>query len=92
MLSEWTTILVIATDGGDGTPTENDGLNLGTLGGTFAGTGTALAETGQESMVDTMLVLASDHSHGVGLPIDLPRTYDQEQLTGSRVPLTSVML
>ncbi len=50
------------------------------------------AEMGYEPQGDTMLILASDHSHGVALPIDLARAYDQEQLIGDIVPLASVML
>ncbi len=50
------------------------------------------ADMGYEPVEDTMLVLASDHSHGVALPLDLSRTYDQEQLIGEIVPLASVML
>jgi len=50
------------------------------------------ADMGYEPLEDTMLVLASDHSHGVALPIDLSQTYDQEQLIESIVPLASVVL
>lgn len=50
------------------------------------------ADMGYEPLGDRMLVLASDHSHGVALPIDLSRTYDQEQLIESIVPLASVVL
>ncbi len=50
------------------------------------------AEMGYEPQEETMLILASDHSHGVALPIDLARTYDQEQLIGALIPLASVTL
>ncbi len=50
------------------------------------------AEMGFEPIEDTMLVLASDHSHGVALPIDLSRAYDQEQLIEAIVPLAAVSL
>ena len=50
------------------------------------------ADMGYEFQEDTMLILASDHSHGVALPIDLTRTYDQEQLIESIIPLASVTL
>ncbi len=50
------------------------------------------ADMGYESFGETMLVLASDHAHGVALPIDLARTYDQEQLIESLVPLASVRI
>lgn len=50
------------------------------------------ADMGYEPFGDTMLVLASDHAHGVALPVDLSRTYDQEKLIESLVPLASVTL
>lgn len=50
------------------------------------------AEMGYEPQGENMLILASDHSHGVALPLDLSRAYDQEQLIGDIVPLASVML
>jgi Calcineurin-like phosphoesterase len=50
------------------------------------------AEMGFEPVADTMLVLASDHSHGVALPIDLSRAYDQEQLIEAIIPLAAVTL
>lgn len=50
------------------------------------------AEMGFEPLGDTMLVLASDHNHGVALPIDLSRPYDQEQLIEAVIPLASVAL
>lgn len=50
------------------------------------------ADMGYEMQEETMLILASDHSHGVALPIDLARTYDQEQLIGAIIPLASVTL
>ncbi|GAB4108021.1 MAG: hypothetical protein Kow00105_13490 [Phycisphaeraceae bacterium] len=50
------------------------------------------AEMGYEPLGDTMLILASDHSHGVALPIDLARSYDQEQMINEIVPLASVTL
>ena len=50
------------------------------------------AEMGFEPIGETMLVLASDHNHGVALPIDLSRTYDQEQLIEAIIPLAGVTL
>jgi hypothetical protein len=50
------------------------------------------AEMGFEPIEDTMLILASDHSHGVALPIDLSREYDQEQLIEAIVPLAAIPL
>jgi len=48
------------------------------------------ADMGFEPQGDTMLILASNHNHGVALPIDLSRAYDQEQLIEAIVPLASV--
>jgi calcineurin-like phosphoesterase family protein len=50
------------------------------------------ADMGYEPQGETLLILASDHSHGVALPIDLARAYDQEQLIGAIIPLASVTL
>jgi hypothetical protein len=50
------------------------------------------AEMGFEPIEDTMLVLASDHNHGVAIPIDLSRKYDQEQLIEAIIPLASVTI
>ncbi len=50
------------------------------------------ADMGYEIQEDTMLILASDHNHGVALPIDLACTYDQEQLIEAIIPLASVTL
>ncbi len=50
------------------------------------------AEMGFEPIQDTMLVLASDHSHGVALPINLSRSYDQEQLIEAIIPLASIAI
>lgn len=50
------------------------------------------ADMGYEIQEDTMLILASDHNHGVALPIDLTRTYDQDQLIEAIIPLASVTL
>lgn len=50
------------------------------------------ADMGYEPFGENMLVLASDHAHGVALPVDLSRTYDQEQLIEALIPLASVTL
>lgn len=50
------------------------------------------ADMGFEPQGDNMLILASDHSHGVALPIDLSQSYDQEQLIEAIIPLASVVL
>ncbi len=50
------------------------------------------ADMGYEPQEDTMLILASNHSHGVALPIDLSRAYDQEQLIEAIVPLAAITM
>ena len=51
------------------------------------------AEMGYEPQGKTMLVLASDHDHGVALSIDLAcADYDQEKLIEQIVPLAAVVL
>src|SRR5690606_37420306 len=50
------------------------------------------AEMGYETEGQTMLVLASDHEHGVALPIDLGRTYTRDELVRQIVPLAAVVL
>jgi len=48
------------------------------------------AEMGYELCGDTMLILASDHEHGVALPIDLSRTYSRAELIDEIIPLAAV--
>lgn len=50
------------------------------------------AEMGYELEGQHILIINSDHSHGVALPIDLSETYDQEKLIECVVPLNSVSL
>lgn len=50
------------------------------------------AEMGYETEGDTILILASDHDHGVALPIDLSRRYTRDQLVEELVPLASVVM
>jgi hypothetical protein len=50
------------------------------------------AEMGYETQGQTMIILASDHSHGVALPIDLSKSYDQDALVARIVPLASVLV
>ncbi len=50
------------------------------------------AEMGHYVEGDTMIVLASDHSHGVALPIDLTRPYRLFDLVQTIKPLNAVML
>ncbi len=50
------------------------------------------AEMGYRAEGDHVLILNSDHDHGVGLPIDLAREYDQDDLVDAIVPLNAVRL
>jgi hypothetical protein len=49
-------------------------------------------EMGYDIQGTSMLVLASDHDHGMALPIDLSKKYDMDGLIGEMVPLASVVL
>ncbi|MEM9915208.1 MAG: hypothetical protein AAF911_09610 [Planctomycetota bacterium] len=48
------------------------------------------AEMGIESVADNTVIIASDHNHGVALPIDLSQTYSQFDLMKAAVPLAGV--
>ncbi len=48
------------------------------------------AEMGYECAGDTMLILNSDHSHGVALPIDLAQRYNRVELIDQIIPLAAV--
>lgn len=48
------------------------------------------ADMGFEEEGETMLILASNHEHGVALPIDLSRDYDRAALVKAIVPLAGV--
>lgn len=50
------------------------------------------AEMGYETQGQTMLILASNHAHGVALPIDLGRRYTRDELVEEIVPLAAVVL
>ncbi|MEX0654933.1 MAG: metallophosphoesterase [Phycisphaeraceae bacterium] len=50
------------------------------------------ADMGYEVEGDTMLVLNSDHEHGVALPINLAKTYTRDDLVMQIVPLAAVTL
>ena len=39
-----------------------------------------------------MLVLASDHGHGVCLPIDLTKTYQRDDLIDQIVPINGIKI
>ena len=55
-------------------------------------TGHQPADWGYEMPNDLLLILASDHDHGVCLPIDLAKDYTMESLIGQIVPLASIVL
>jgi len=48
------------------------------------------ADMGYETEADRILILNSDHEHGVALPIDLSRTYDLDALIEAIVPLAAI--
>ena len=50
------------------------------------------AEFGYELEGETMLVLASDHEHGVALPIDLARPMTRDELVAEILPLGAVLM
>lgn len=50
------------------------------------------AEMGTEPVADNTLILASDHNHGVALPLDLSKTYTRDQLMDAAIPLAGVTL
>ena len=50
------------------------------------------AEMGYETQGRSMLVIASEHNHGMALPIDLSTRYELNDLIDKLVPLASVML
>ncbi|MEO0514325.1 MAG: hypothetical protein AAF086_03410 [Planctomycetota bacterium] len=50
------------------------------------------AEMGTEPVADNTLILASDHNHGVALPIDLSTTPTRDQLLDAAIPLAGVTL
>ena len=50
------------------------------------------AEMGFEPVANNMIILASDHDHGVALPIDLAQHYEQDDLIDQIVPLASVVI
>ena len=50
------------------------------------------AEMGYFALGESMLVIGSDHDHGQGLPIDLARRYQRDDLVRELVPLASVVV
>ena len=53
-------------------------------------TGHQPAEMGYATEGSAILILASDHDHGVALPIDLTKRYTLQDLVDRIVPLASV--
>ena len=49
------------------------------------------ADMGYEIEGNLILILASDHEHGMVLPIDLSKKYDRDQLVGELLPLAGVL-
>jgi hypothetical protein len=50
------------------------------------------AEMGYEPEAETMLVIASDHDHGVALPIDLSDEPTRDDLIEQIIPLAAVVM
>ncbi len=50
------------------------------------------AMMGYEVEADSILILASDHNHGVAVPVELNRTYSRDELVELIVPLASIAL
>ncbi len=50
------------------------------------------ADMGFERQAESMLILASDHEHGMALPMRLNKTYTRDELVGELVPLASVVV
>jgi hypothetical protein len=53
-------------------------------------TGHQPAEMGYEMMTRSLMILASNHEHGMVLPIDLSKRYDMDKAVESLVPLAAV--
>ena len=50
------------------------------------------AEMGWEEKAKNILILNSDHSHGVCLPVDLSKTYERDDLIEKIVPINGIRL
>ncbi|MEM9020917.1 MAG: hypothetical protein AAGC44_10170 [Planctomycetota bacterium] len=50
------------------------------------------AEMGHEELWDDILILNSDHSHAVCLPINLKKSYTRDELSALAVPLNAIPL
>lgn len=49
-------------------------------------------DMGYEEQAQTMLIMASNHEHGMALPIDLSREYSRDDLVRALIPLAGVVL
>lgn len=49
------------------------------------------AEMGYEMMTPTLMILASNHEHGMALPLELGRRYNMDKLVESLIPLAAIM-
>ena len=49
------------------------------------------AEMGYELMTPTLMILASNHEHGMALPLELGRRYNMDKLVESLIPLAAIM-
>lgn len=50
------------------------------------------ADMGWEQKLPNLLVINSDHGHGMALPIDLDKEYDMDEMVNSVVPLAAIPL
>ncbi len=53
-------------------------------------TGHQPAEMGYELMTPTLMILASNHDHGMALPVDLGKRYDMDRLVEGLMPLAAI--
>ena len=53
-------------------------------------TGHQPAEMGYEMMTRSLMILASNHEHGMVLPIDLSKRYDMDKVMESLIPLAAL--
>ncbi len=53
-------------------------------------TGHQPAEMGYEMMTRTLMILASNHEHGMVVPIDLSKRYDMDKVVESLIPLAAL--
>jgi hypothetical protein len=49
------------------------------------------ADMGWEEIGESVLILNSDHDHGVALPVDLSKRYTRDELIEQILPLAAVL-